>query len=74
MPDQNEPGSGGRSDFEGRAERAAASSTGPLREFWYFLRTTGKWWMVPIIVSLLAAGGLLVLSSTTLAPLIYTLF
>jgi len=74
MSDHSEPGGDGPSEFEGRAQRAAGSSAGPIREFWYFLSRTGKWWMLPIILSLLTAGALLVLSSTALAPLIYTIF
>ena len=74
MSDHSEPGSKRSKDFESRAERAAASSAGPIREFWNLLSRSGKWWMLPIVLSLLTVGALLVLSSTALAPLIYTLF
>ena len=46
-----------------------------LREFWGFLRTRKKFWLLPIIVVLLTFGGLIVLTSgTAIAPFIYTLF
>ena len=51
-----------------------AVTVGPIREFWYYLRHSRKWWMAPIIVSLLLVSGLIVLGGTSLAPLIYTLF
>ena len=46
----------------------------PLGEFAYFLRKTGKWWMLFVIIPLLLIGGLLVLGTTAGAPLIYALF
>ena len=46
-----------------------------LREFWGFMRTRKKFWLLPIIVVLLGVGGLIVLTSgTAIAPFIYTLF
>jgi hypothetical protein len=45
-----------------------------LREFWYFLRQSKKWWLVPILVGLVLCGALMVLSGTAVAPFIYTLF
>ncbi len=45
-----------------------------IGEFWYYLRQSRKWWMVPIILSLAVAGVLLVLGTTAAAPFIYTLF
>ena len=46
-----------------------------FRDFWGFLRTRKKFWLLPIIVVLLAFGGLIVLTSgTAIAPFIYTLF
>jgi hypothetical protein len=59
-------------EFEKRA--AGRSASGPLGEFWYFLKRTRNWWLAPIILLLLMVGGLLVLSGTAIAPLIYTLF
>jgi len=62
----------GQSSFEKAASRQAGSSF--LGDFWYFLKTNKKWWLMPIIVLFLLAGLLMLLSSTGLAPFIYTLF
>jgi hypothetical protein len=62
------------SEFERRAERAAERASRPAGEFLYFLRRTRKWWMAPIIAMLLMVGVLLVMSSSVVAPLIYTIF
>ena len=45
-----------------------------LREYLYVLRTYKKLWMLPIILALLAFGLLMTLSSSGVAPFIYTLF
>lgn len=71
---QTETGKTRAAAFEKEAARVAGVSEGPLRAFWYFLRRTRSWWMAPIIFVLLAVGVLLVLSSSTIAPLIYTIF
>jgi hypothetical protein len=56
------------------ARQAEQSSAGIVTEFIQFLRHNKKWWLLPIILVLLAVGVLVVLSSTALAPFIYTLF
>jgi hypothetical protein len=48
--------------------------TGMVSEFLYFLKTSKKWWLLPIIVVLVAFGLLVFLSGTAAAPFIYTLF
>jgi hypothetical protein len=45
-----------------------------LSEFVYFLKTSKKWWLIPIVVILVGFGLLVFLSSTAAAPFIYTLF
>jgi hypothetical protein len=45
-----------------------------IREIWLFVRTTGKWWLVPVLLALLLLGALVLLSGTGYAPFIYTLF
>ena len=56
-------------------QKAAAGRSGNLfGEIWEFLRANKKWWLLPIIAVLILVGGLIVLSSTALAPFIYTLF
>ena len=49
-------------------------STGMVSEFLYFLKTSKKWWLLPIIVVLVGFGVLVLLSGTAAAPFIYTLF
>ena len=46
-----------------------------LKDFWGFLRTRKKYWMLPAILVLLLFGVLIVLSSgSAIAPFIYTIF
>ena len=60
------------SEFEKAA--AAQPRAGFFSDLWGFLKTNKKWWLMPIIVLFLTAGLLMLLSSTGLAPFIYTLF
>ena len=62
---------GGEDRFE---EAAEGKSAGVFGEFWAFLRENKKWWLLPLLIALVLVGGLIVLSSTALAPFIYTLF
>ena len=44
-------------------------------EFWAFLRTRKKYWLVPIMTMMAIFGGLLVLAEgSAVAPFIYTIF
>jgi len=65
-----------RSDLheDNEALLKAASNKSFWGEVWYFLKTSKKWWMLPLIVSFVAIGILLVLAKTAVAPFIYTLF
>jgi uncharacterized protein DUF5989 len=57
--------------------KSAASDqrkAGVFSEFLYFLKTSKKWWLLPIVVILVGFGVLVFLSSTAAAPFIYTLF
>jgi uncharacterized protein DUF5989 len=46
-----------------------------LLEFWDFLRTRKKFWLLPTILLALVFGGLIVLThGSAIAPFIYTLF
>jgi hypothetical protein len=47
---------------------------GFFSEFWDFLRTSRKWWLLPLLSIFLLLGILLVLANTAAAPFIYTLF
>jgi hypothetical protein len=65
-PKQREP-----SEFE---RQSAEASPGFVAEFWEFLKTNKKWWLLPIILFLVVIGLFIVLTSTPVAPFIYTLF
>jgi hypothetical protein len=58
-------------EFESAARQAPATLLG---EFWAFLRQNKKWWLLPILLVLLVLGILVVLSTTAIAPFIYTLY
>ncbi len=46
-----------------------------ISEFWEFLKTNKKWWLVPIVVFLILLGALIILTEgSALAPFIYALF
>jgi len=46
-----------------------------LKEFWQFLGTQRKYWLIPIVVVLVLFGLLLVFAQgSAVAPFIYTLF
>ena len=46
-----------------------------LKEFWQFLVTRKKYWLLPIIIVLVVFGGLIVLTQgSAVAPFIYTIF
>jgi len=46
-----------------------------LLEFWRFLRTRKKYWLLPVLLMMLVFGGLIVLThGSAVAPFIYTLF
>jgi hypothetical protein len=53
---------------------ADKAQTNLIADFWYFLRHSKKWWLLPVISILLLLGILLLLSGTAAAPFIYTLF
>jgi hypothetical protein len=58
-------------------ERAAAEGEkhgGFLPEFLDFLKTNKKWWLLPILITFLLLALLILISSTGVAPFIYTLF
>lgn len=46
-----------------------------IKEFFVFLKTRKKWWLMPIVFFLLLIGALIVLTQgSALAPFIYTIF
>ena len=58
------------------SERVLSEGRDPglLSDLWDFMKTSRKWWMLPMILMLLLLSGLLVLSHTAVAPFIYSLF
>jgi hypothetical protein len=63
---------GSTSDNESLLQEA--SNPGFFADFWDFLQTSKKWWMLPLLLVFLALGVILVLVHTAAAPFIYTLF
>jgi hypothetical protein len=61
-----------RSAFEKAAD--SKSNGGFFSDLWQFIKTNKKWWLLPMIALLLGFALLIFLSSTGLAPFIYTLF
>lgn len=55
-------------------DRFGNSRVGFFGELWTFLKTSKKWWMIPIVLAFLLFAGVIILSSTGVAPFIYTLF
>jgi Family of unknown function (DUF5989) len=62
------------SQAEKFSRQASLERPGFVSEYLHLMRSTRKWWLLPLIVLLLGLGGLMVLSSTAAAPFIYTLF
>jgi len=56
------------------AQQGQAERTGMLADFIYLLKNNQKWWMLPLILVFIAFGVFMVLSSTGVAPFIYTVF
>jgi len=56
------------------ARQAETRQRGMFGELWAFMRTNKKWWLIPVIVTLALVGILVILSATSAAPFIYTLF
>ncbi len=46
-----------------------------LKEFWAFLRSRKKYWLMPILITMVLLGVLIVVAQgSAVAPFIYTLF
>lgn len=58
-------------EFQREAQARSGTFAG---EVWAFLRENRKWWLLPLIAVLILVGALVVLSTTAVAPFIYTLF
>lgn len=60
-----------KTEFEKAADKEGGSLWGDLLGF---LKESKKWWLVPLVVVMLILALLIFLSSTGVAPFIYTLF
>lgn len=58
-------------DFASQAEEP---QPGIMAEFWDFFLHNKKWWITPIIAVLLLMGLLILLSGSSVAPFIYTIW
>lgn len=67
-------GQGAKVASDDFGSQAQSGQHGFLREFLYFLTHNKRWWLAPILIVLFLVGMLLILGSTGMAPLIYTLF
>lgn len=56
------------------ADVPPAKDRGALAELCALLRHNKKYWMLPIVVLLFLFGALIVISGSSAAPFIYTLF
>lgn len=44
-------------------------------EFWLFVKSRRKFWLIPVLVLMITFGALLIVTqSSAIAPFIYTLF
>jgi len=70
----DEERSAGAESREAFEREANARETGVIAEFYFLLKTNKKWWLTPIVIVLLLGAVLIMLSSSAMAPFIYTLF
>ena len=55
-------------------EAGRQAPPGVVREFFLFLRTNKKFWLLPLLSALLLIGLVAFLGGTAAAPFIYSLF
>jgi len=67
----DDPGQRSAAEF---ASQATEPQPGIVAEFWDFFLHNKKWWITPIIAVLLLMGLLILLSGTSVAPFIYTIW
>ena len=59
-------------EFEKAASRRPHGNM--VGELWHFLRTSQKYWLLPILLFCLLFGVLIFMIGTAAAPFIYTMF
>jgi hypothetical protein len=47
---------------------------GFFADLFQFVKQSGKWWLVPMVLVLVLFGVIVILGGTSAAPFIYTLF
>ncbi len=45
-----------------------------IKEFWTFVKTQKKWWLLPTFIILVILGLVIVFAGSTISSFIYTLF
>ena len=65
---------GGTKERNVDQETRLETNHGFFVDLWQFVRQSGKWWLIPIVIVLLLFGVILILGGTAAAPFIYTLF
>lgn len=45
-----------------------------LKEFWEFVRTQKKWWLLPTVIILALLALIIVFAGPTISSFVYTLF
>lgn len=72
MTDQSPDHDGADRDaFIAAGKQKRSSNTG---EMLHMVRSTRKWWMLPLVLILVVLGLVLLITSTAAGPLIYTIF
>ena len=56
------------------ANEADREASGIVSEFCQFVSESGKWWLIPVLVSLLTVAAFVVRGSSGLSPFLYSLF
>jgi len=65
---------GEKQDPEAMEGPLSGARLGLFREITAWIATSGKWWLVPVLLGLLLVGVLVTLGGSVLAPFIYPLF
>jgi Family of unknown function (DUF5989) len=47
---------------------------GLVSDLWHLIKTTKKWWLVPILLAVAILALFVLLGSTSVAPFIYSIF
>ena len=55
-------------------DSAREAKVGLFADFFAFMRENKKWWLIPFLIVFSLLGALLVLTTTSLGSMMYTLF